>query len=142
MFVFPQTLCLCTAVTPSWQVLLPLSSRVMASALMPLQGLNVQVCYCVHLTTLKFSNHDVVSKLQDLCPGNTLRKWLTSPVRRLSSSKADGHVKKLANKHKKGQDVRKSREITAGFQRDSDDCAATPQDESLEEVRDEDKPTL
>ncbi|XP_023816065.1 triple functional domain protein isoform X5 [Oryzias latipes] len=71
-------------------------------------------------------------------PGNTLRKWLTSPVRRLSSSKADGHVKKLANKHKKGQDVRKSREITAGFQRDSDDCAATPQDESLEErVRNE-----
>ncbi|XP_024113671.1 triple functional domain protein isoform X3 [Oryzias melastigma] len=71
-------------------------------------------------------------------PGNTLRKWLTSPVRRLSSGKADGHVKKLANKHKKGHDVRKSREITVGSQRDSDDCAATPQDEMLEErVRNE-----
>ncbi|KAG5842409.1 hypothetical protein ANANG_G00177350 [Anguilla anguilla] len=46
-------------------------------------------------------------------PGNTLRKWLTSPVRRLSSGKADGH-------------------------KDSDDSAATPQDETVEErVRNE-----
>lgn len=66
-------------------------------------------------------------------PGNTLRKWLTSPVRRLSSGKADGHVKKLAHKHKKSRDVRKSAEI--GSQKDSDDSAATPQDETLEEVR-------
>ncbi|MEQ2158799.1 hypothetical protein GOODEAATRI_016043, partial [Goodea atripinnis] len=69
---------------------------------------------------------------------NTLRKWLTSPVRRLSSGKADGHVKKLANKHKKNREVRKSGEITMGSQKDSDDSAATPQDETLEErVRNE-----
>lgn len=67
-------------------------------------------------------------------PGNTLRKWLTSPVRRLSSGKADGHVKKLAHKHKKNRaDVRKSAEV--GSQKDSDDSAATPQDETVEEVR-------
>lgn len=64
--------------------------------------------------------------------GNTLRKWLTSPVRRLSSGKADGHVKKLAHKHKKSRDVRKNTE--AGSQKDSDDNAATPQDETFEEV--------
>uniref|UniRef100_A0A8C2BG76 non-specific serine/threonine protein kinase n=1 Tax=Cyprinus carpio TaxID=7962 RepID=A0A8C2BG76_CYPCA len=64
-------------------------------------------------------------------PGNTLRKWLTSPVRRLSSGKADGHVKKLAHKHKKNRDVRKNAE--AGSQKDSDDSAATPQDETIEE---------
>ncbi|TRZ01260.1 hypothetical protein DNTS_008042 [Danionella cerebrum] len=69
-------------------------------------------------------------------PGNTLRKWLTSPVRRLSSGKADGHVKKLAHKHKKSRDVRKSADINS--QKDSDDSAATPQDETLEErVRNE-----
>uniref|UniRef100_A0A8C3EW25 non-specific serine/threonine protein kinase n=1 Tax=Corvus moneduloides TaxID=1196302 RepID=A0A8C3EW25_CORMO len=61
-------------------------------------------------------------------PGNTLRKWLTSPVRRLSSGKADGHVKKLAHKHKKSREVRKSAD--AGSQKDSDDSAATPQDET------------
>ena len=66
-------------------------------------------------------------------PGNTLRKWLTSPVRRLSSGKADGHVKKLAHKHKKNRDVRKSADT--GSQKDSDDSAATPQDETIEEVR-------
>uniref|UniRef100_A0A669BU95 Trio Rho guanine nucleotide exchange factor a n=1 Tax=Oreochromis niloticus TaxID=8128 RepID=A0A669BU95_ORENI len=66
-------------------------------------------------------------------PGNTLRKWLTSPVRRLSSGKADGHVKKLAHKHKKSREVRKSGEMTIGSQKDSDDSAATPQDETLEE---------
>uniref|UniRef100_A0AAR2JYI3 non-specific serine/threonine protein kinase n=1 Tax=Pygocentrus nattereri TaxID=42514 RepID=A0AAR2JYI3_PYGNA len=65
-------------------------------------------------------------------PGNTLRKWLTSPVRRLSSGKADGHVKKLAHKHKKSRDVRKSADV--GSQKDSDDSAATPQDETIEEV--------
>uniref|UniRef100_A0AAR2K2S8 non-specific serine/threonine protein kinase n=1 Tax=Pygocentrus nattereri TaxID=42514 RepID=A0AAR2K2S8_PYGNA len=65
-------------------------------------------------------------------PGNTLRKWLTSPVRRLSSGKADGHVKKLAHKHKKSRDVRKNAD--GGSQKDSDDSAATPQDESVEEV--------
>uniref|UniRef100_A0A8B9N177 Trio Rho guanine nucleotide exchange factor n=1 Tax=Accipiter nisus TaxID=211598 RepID=A0A8B9N177_9AVES len=65
-------------------------------------------------------------------PGNTLRKWLTSPVRRLSSGKADGHVKKLAHKHKKSREVRKSAD--AGSQKDSDDSAATPQDETVEEV--------
>uniref|UniRef100_A0A803VNF9 non-specific serine/threonine protein kinase n=1 Tax=Ficedula albicollis TaxID=59894 RepID=A0A803VNF9_FICAL len=64
-------------------------------------------------------------------PGNTLRKWLTSPVRRLSSGKADGHVKKLAHKHKKSREVRKSAD--AGSQKDSDDSAATPQDETVEE---------
>ncbi|XP_051925866.1 triple functional domain protein isoform X2 [Hippocampus zosterae] len=71
-------------------------------------------------------------------PGNTLRKWLTSPVRRLSSGKVDGHVKKLAHKHKKSREVRKSGEMTTGSQKDSDDSAATPQDESVEErVRNE-----
>lgn len=68
------------------------------------------------------------------CLGNTLRKWLTSPVRRLSSGKADGHVKKLAHKHKKNREVRKSGEMTMGSQKDSDDSAATPQDETVEEV--------
>uniref|UniRef100_A0A8C2CAI2 Trio Rho guanine nucleotide exchange factor b n=1 Tax=Cyprinus carpio TaxID=7962 RepID=A0A8C2CAI2_CYPCA len=68
-------------------------------------------------------------------PGNTLRKWLTSPVRRLSSGKADGHVKKLAHKHKKSRDVRKNAD--AGSQKDSDDSAATPQDETIEEVGDQ-----
>ncbi|TDH04418.1 hypothetical protein EPR50_G00151450 [Perca flavescens] len=71
-------------------------------------------------------------------PGNTLRKWLTSPVRRLSSGKADGHVKKLAHKHKKSRDVRKSGEMTMGSHKDLDDSAATPQDETVEErVRNE-----
>ncbi|XP_026529208.1 triple functional domain protein [Notechis scutatus] len=64
-------------------------------------------------------------------PGNTLRKWLTSPVRRLSSGKADSHVKKLAHKHKKSREVRKSADTSS--QKDSDDSAATPQDETLEE---------
>lgn len=72
--------------------------------------------------------------LQTFYVGNTLRKWLTSPVRRLSSGKADGHIKKLANKHKKNREVRKSGEMMMGFQKDSDDSAATPQDETLEEV--------
>ncbi|KAM9308253.1 triple functional domain protein [Gastrophryne carolinensis] len=69
-------------------------------------------------------------------PGNTLRKWLTSPVRRLSSGKADGHVKKLAHKHKKSRDVRKNTD--SSYHKDSDDNAATPQDESIDErVRNE-----
>uniref|UniRef100_A0A3P9JV87 non-specific serine/threonine protein kinase n=1 Tax=Oryzias latipes TaxID=8090 RepID=A0A3P9JV87_ORYLA len=67
-------------------------------------------------------------------PGNTLRKWLTSPVRRLSSGKADGHIKKLAHKHKKNREgTRKNMEVIPGSQKDSDDSAATPQDETLEE---------
>nr|XP_057908901.1 triple functional domain protein isoform X3 [Doryrhamphus excisus] len=67
-------------------------------------------------------------------PGNTLRKWLTSPVRRLSSGKADGHVKKLAHKHKKNREgTRKNLDVMQGPQKDSDDSAATPQDETLEE---------
>lgn len=70
----------------------------------------------------------------DRSVGNTLRKWLTSPVRRLSSGKADGHVKKLAHKHKKSREVRKSGEMMIGSQKDSDDSAATPQDETVEEV--------
>lgn len=73
-------------------------------------------------------------------PGNTLRKWLTSPVRRLSSGKADGHVKKLAHKHKKSREVRKSAD--AGSQKDSDDSAATPQDETVEEVRESVRPSV
>lgn len=61
---------------------------------------------------------------------------MTSPVRRLSSGKADGHVKKLANKHKKNRDgTRKNMDAMHGSQKDSDDSAATPQDETLEEVR-------
>uniref|UniRef100_A0A8K9XPC0 non-specific serine/threonine protein kinase n=1 Tax=Oncorhynchus mykiss TaxID=8022 RepID=A0A8K9XPC0_ONCMY len=84
-----------------------------------------KVCDCVCLDVS-------VNILYRLVPGNTLRKWLTSPVRRLSSGKADGHVKKLAHKHKK---VRKSGEMTGSTQKDSDDSAATPQDETVEEVR-------
>uniref|UniRef100_A0A8C9STD6 Trio Rho guanine nucleotide exchange factor n=1 Tax=Scleropages formosus TaxID=113540 RepID=A0A8C9STD6_SCLFO len=69
-------------------------------------------------------------------PGNTLRKWLTSPVRRLSSGKADGQVKKLAHKHKKGREVRKSAD--AASLKDLEDSAATPQDENMDErVRNE-----
>lgn len=55
-------------------------------------------------------------------------------MRRLSSGKADGHVKKLAHKHKKNREMRKSGEMTIGSQKDSDDSAATPQDETVEEV--------
>ncbi|TNM93281.1 hypothetical protein fugu_018683 [Takifugu bimaculatus] len=58
-------------------------------------------------------------------PGNTLRKWLTSPVRRLSSGKADGHCEETRPQAQKEP-------------RDSDDSAATPQDETVEErVRNE-----
>lgn len=56
-------------------------------------------------------------------------------MRRLSSGKADGHVKKLAHKHKKNRDgTRKNMDTIPGSQKDSDDSAATPQDETLEEV--------
>lgn len=84
------------------------------------------VCACLHVR---------VNSLHPPVPGNTLRKWLTSPVRRLSSGKADGHVKKLAHKQKKNREVRKSGEMTGSAQKDSDDSAATPQDETVEEVR-------
>uniref|UniRef100_A0A8C7GVU2 non-specific serine/threonine protein kinase n=1 Tax=Oncorhynchus kisutch TaxID=8019 RepID=A0A8C7GVU2_ONCKI len=60
-------------------------------------------CVCLHVC---------VNSLHPPVPGNTLRKWLTSPVRRLSSGKADGHVKKLAHKQKKNREVRKSGEMT------------------------------
>uniref|UniRef100_A0A8C7RB56 non-specific serine/threonine protein kinase n=1 Tax=Oncorhynchus mykiss TaxID=8022 RepID=A0A8C7RB56_ONCMY len=83
-------------------------------------------CVCLHVC---------VNSLHPPVPGNTLRKWLTSPVRRLSSGKADGHVKKLAHKQKKNREVRKSSEMTGSAQKDSDDSAATPQDETVEEVR-------
>ncbi len=89
--------------------------------------------YCVAL-----NNSSDSSELSLVCLvcflGNTLRKWLTSPVRRLCSGKADGHVKKLAHKHKKSREMRKSGEMTMGSQKDSDDSAATPQDETVEEV--------
>uniref|UniRef100_A0A8C4W3B8 Trio Rho guanine nucleotide exchange factor n=1 Tax=Gopherus evgoodei TaxID=1825980 RepID=A0A8C4W3B8_9SAUR len=65
-------------------------------------------------------------------PGNTLRKWLTSPVRRLSSGKADGHVKKWPISIRRVE--RCAKVLMAGSQKDSDDSAATPQDETIEEV--------
>lgn len=101
----------------------------------------------VHSDTLSVSSNDALqpgssqtlgphSSPGPKRPGNTLRKWLTSPVRRLSSGKADGHVKKLAHKHKKNRDgTRKNMDAMPGSQKDSDDSAATPQDETLEEVR-------
>uniref|UniRef100_A0A8C4W6U6 non-specific serine/threonine protein kinase n=1 Tax=Gopherus evgoodei TaxID=1825980 RepID=A0A8C4W6U6_9SAUR len=64
-------------------------------------------------------------------PGNTLRKWLTSPVRRLSSGKADGHVKKWPISIRRVE--RCAKVLMAGSQKDSDDSAATPQDETIEE---------
>lgn len=105
-------------------------------------------CFClVFLDTLSVSSNDALqpgssqtlgphSSPGPKRPGNTLRKWLTSPVRRLSSGKADGHVKKLAHKHKKNREgARKNMDAMHGSQKDSDDSAATPQDETLEEVR-------
>ncbi|XP_057691051.1 triple functional domain protein isoform X1 [Corythoichthys intestinalis] len=98
-----------------------------------------------HKDTLSVSNNDTLqpgssqtlgphSSPGPKRPGNTLRKWLTSPVRRLSSGKADGHVKKLAHKHKKNREgPRKNLDVMQGPQKDSDDSAATPQDETLEE---------
>ncbi|XP_072316957.1 triple functional domain protein isoform X1 [Eucyclogobius newberryi] len=98
-----------------------------------------------HKDTLSVSNNDALqpgsshtlgphSSPGPKRPGNTLRKWLTSPVRRLSSGKADGHVKKLAHKHKKNREgARKNMDTIPGSQKDSDDSAATPQDETLEE---------
>lgn len=67
---------------------------------------------------------------------------MTSPVRRLSSGKADGHVKKLAHKHKKNRDGTRKNMDMHGSQKDSDDSAATPQDETLEEVRSSGSMTL
>uniref|UniRef100_A0A6I8PGU4 non-specific serine/threonine protein kinase n=1 Tax=Ornithorhynchus anatinus TaxID=9258 RepID=A0A6I8PGU4_ORNAN len=64
---------------------------------------------------------DSVSSLQPQGPkrsGNTLKKWLTSPVRRLNSGKADGHVKK---QKKPARDGRKSCEL--GSPRTADDGA-------------------
>lgn len=105
------------------------------------------LCFCFPLDTLSVSSNDALqpgssqtlgphSSPGPKRPGNTLRKWLTSPVRRLSSGKADGHVKKLAHKHKKNREgARKNMDAMHGSQKDSDDSAATPQDETLEEVR-------
>lgn len=41
-------------------------------------------------------------------------------------------MKKLAHKHKKSRDVRKNTD--SSYQKDSDDSAATPQDETIDEV--------
>ncbi|MGH0133719.1 UNVERIFIED_CONTAM: hypothetical protein FKN15_053342 [Acipenser sinensis] len=61
--------------------------------------------------------------------GNTLKKWLTSPVRRLSSGKADSTVKKIPSKHKK-RDVRKSFDL--GSPKPGENESA-PQDDSADE---------
>ncbi|KAG9340793.1 hypothetical protein JZ751_019984, partial [Albula glossodonta] len=61
--------------------------------------------------------------------GNTLKKWLTSPVRRLSHGKADSNVKKIPSKHKK-RDGRKSVDLGPPRFGDSD---IPPQDESADE---------
>ncbi|KAJ8255282.1 hypothetical protein GJAV_G00203120 [Gymnothorax javanicus] len=52
-----------------------------------------------------------MSSIQPSSPGpkrsaNTLRKWLTSPVRRLSHGKADNNLKKIPSKHKKREGSR------------------------------------
>ncbi|XP_036396533.1 kalirin isoform X3 [Megalops cyprinoides] len=61
--------------------------------------------------------------------GNTLKKWLTSPVRRLSQGKADSGVKKIPSKPKK-RDGRKS--IDLGLPNFGENETAT-QDESADE---------
>ncbi|XP_066544670.1 kalirin isoform X3 [Amia ocellicauda] len=61
--------------------------------------------------------------------GNTLKKWLTSPVRRLSSGKADSSVKKIPSKHKK-RDPRKSLDLGSPKPGDNE---TTPQDDSADE---------
>lgn len=58
---------------------------------------------------------------------NTLKKWLTSPVRRLNSGKADGNIKK----QKKVRDGRKSFDL--GSPKPGDET--TPQGDSADEVR-------
>ncbi|KAJ8282297.1 hypothetical protein COCON_G00048160 [Conger conger] len=70
--------------------------------------------------------------------GNTLKKWLTSPVRRLSHGKADSSVKKIPAKHKK-RDGRKS--VDLGPPRFSD-SEVPPQDESADEQRSRKEGTL
>uniref|UniRef100_A0A8D0CMK3 non-specific serine/threonine protein kinase n=1 Tax=Scleropages formosus TaxID=113540 RepID=A0A8D0CMK3_SCLFO len=62
--------------------------------------------------------------------GNTLKKWLTSPVRRLSHGKADSALKKVPSKSKK-RDGRKS--IDLGPSKFGENEAAQ-QDESADEV--------
>ena len=57
---------------------------------------------------------------------NTLKKWLTSPVRRLNSGKADGNIKK----QKKVRDGRKSFDL--GSPKPGDET--TPQGDSADEV--------
>ncbi|XP_015214256.1 kalirin isoform X3 [Lepisosteus oculatus] len=63
--------------------------------------------------------------------GNTLKKWLTSPVRRLSSGKADSNVKKIPSKPKK-RDSRKSLDLGSPKPGDNE---TTPQDDSADEGR-------
>ncbi|KAJ8406006.1 hypothetical protein AAFF_G00308940 [Aldrovandia affinis] len=75
-----------------------------------------------------------VSSIQTSSPGpkrsgNTLKKWLTSPVRRLSHGKADSNVKKIPGKHKK-RDGRKSVDLGPPRFGDSE---VPPQDESADE---------
>uniref|UniRef100_A0A8C9VFA4 non-specific serine/threonine protein kinase n=1 Tax=Scleropages formosus TaxID=113540 RepID=A0A8C9VFA4_SCLFO len=60
--------------------------------------------------------------------GNTLKKWLTSPVRRLSHGKADSAIKKVPSKPKK-REVRKSIDLGP---RDGEG-EGPPQDDSTEE---------
>lgn len=55
--------------------------------------------------------------------GNTLKKWLTSPVRRLSHGKGDNTNAKKPNNKQRKRDGRKSVEL------------GTPHQDSTEEVR-------
>ncbi|KPP73207.1 hypothetical protein Z043_107722 [Scleropages formosus] len=68
--------------------------------------------------------------------GNTLKKWLTSPVRRLSHGKADSALKKVPSKSKK-RDGRKS--IDLGPSKFGENEAAQ-QDESADESGGEEEP--
>uniref|UniRef100_A0A8C9WDS0 non-specific serine/threonine protein kinase n=1 Tax=Scleropages formosus TaxID=113540 RepID=A0A8C9WDS0_SCLFO len=67
--------------------------------------------------------------------GNTLKKWLTSPVRRLSHGKADSAIKKVPSKPKK-REVRKSIDLGP---RDGEG-EGPPQDDSTEESGGEEEP--
>ena len=58
--------------------------------------------------------------------GSSLRKWLSSPVRRLSSGRADAHERK--SKQRRGRDGARS-------PRDTEPVAiTTPQEDNTEEV--------
>ncbi|KAG2459312.1 KALRN protein, partial [Polypterus senegalus] len=85
-----------------------------------------------------------ISSIQTSSPGpkrsgNTLKKWLTSPVRRLSSGKADSsNVKKLPSKPKK-RDSRKSFDLGSPKPGEHE---TTPQDDSADEKGRRDGGTL